>query len=541
MGLLVACPAPGPEPGLSAPALDLRPAAMAISDLPAPAQPCTGAFHPTDLDHFTAVPGDSVDMFEANGSGVALNDLDNDGDLDIVLGNHAGENTILWNEGGLNFRSERLPFGHTRAVNIVDLDADGRLDLVFTRRTGAVNFLRNLGDGQFRQQTLPGIARPAYAMNWGDLDGDGDLDLVTGSYDAGLLADLGNDFLLGRGGGVFFYENSGQGFAARQLAGAAQTMAIVFFDTNGDGRRDIVAGNDFAVPDGVWERNEEGWVQSLPFSTTSHSTMSLDIADVNNDGQFELFSTDMMPIDDDPATIAAWQPLIDDMMADPHAVEDPQIMANVLQLHTGASGYQDSARPRGIAASGWSWSAKFGDLDQDGWLDLYVVNGFAESTIFAHLPDHELVEANQALRNRGNGYFRAEPGWGLGSERGGRGMSMGDVDGDGDLDIVINNLRGPAQLFENRLCGGASLQVDLHWPGSGNTRALGSTLILHTSFGTLSREVRAASGYLSGDPARVHFGFPADARLDALEIRWPDGATSRVGDLRAQSLVSATR
>ena len=269
--------------------------------------------------------------------------------------------------------------------------------------------------------------------------------------------------------------------------------------------------------------------------------MSLDLGDIDNNGSDEIFSTDMMPYDDDPATEAAWAPIMDDMMDDPHPQEDPQMMANALQMNTNVAGYQNTSGPRGLDATGWSWSSKFGDLDQDGWLDLYVVNGFIEFSTVSHLPDHELIEENQMMRNIGDGYFRSVPDWGLGSTESGRGMSMGDLDNDGDLDIVINNLRGPAQLFENQLCSGNSFQVDLMWPGGGNSRAIGSTLILQTSQGPYYRSVKAASGYLSGDPARIHFGFPTDTELRWLEIGWPDGETTVVNDLQVGTMISVSR
>jgi enediyne biosynthesis protein E4 len=96
------------------------------------------------------------------------------------------------------------------------------------------------------------------------------------------------------------------------------------------------------------------------------------------------------------------------------------------------------------------------------------------------------------------------------------------------LDIVVNNLQSPAQLFENRLCGGDSLVVALAWPGSGNTFALGAELRLSTDHGVLRRDVRAGSGYLSGDPPQIHFGFPKHAALFKLEILWPNGEVSEV-------------
>jgi hypothetical protein len=376
-------------------------------------------------------------------------------------------------------------------------------------------------------------------MAWDDLDGVGDLDLVTGSYDAGLLDDLGNEFLLQGGGGVAYYDNQGGKFASTSLAPSAQAMAILLFDLDRDGTRDIVVGNDFLVPDSTWLHTAQGW-QPATFDTTSQSSMSLDAGDVDNDGVPELFSSDMMPYDDTPNTVAAWEPIMDGMSqsAEP---DDPQVVSNVLQVYTGVTGYQNAARPRGVAATGWTWSAKFGDLDQDGWLDLYAVNGMIEKTLFDHLPNHELVEANQALRNVGDGFFRLAPQWRLGSTYSGRGMSMGDLDGDGDLDIVVNNLRAPAQLLENRLCGGDSMQIDLRWPGSGNTHAMGATVALHTSAGTLWRDVRSGSGYLSGDPSRLHFGIPNGASVQMLEIFWPDGAISTVRGARPGHLLTVTR
>jgi hypothetical protein len=181
-------------------------------------------------------------------------------------------------------------------------------------------------------------------------------------------------------------------------------------------------------------------------------------------------------------------------------------------------------------------------LDNDGYLDLYSVNGMIEESLFGHMPNHELVEKNQAFRNENGLRFRAMPGWRLDSEYSGRGMLMADLDQDGDLDIVVNNLRGPAQLFDNRLCtSGRSIEVDLRWPASANTHALGATVTLVTDSGTYLRDVRGGSGYLSGDPPRLHFGFPTAATLLRLEIQWPDGALSTLDLLDAGTLLTVTR
>ena len=502
---------------------------------------CSGRFVEHVLDHITTVPGgDDVRMFEANGGGVAINDLDNDGDLDVVLANHAGMNTILWNEGGLVFRPERMTHGDSRSVSVVDVDGDGWLDIVFSRRASAPNYWRNL-NGRFELTLLPDVSKPLYAINWADLDGDGDLDLVGGTYDAGLLTEFGQEFLESGNAGVYYYQNDDGRLVGSRLAEGAQALALALVDLNSDDHLDILVGNDFAVPDMAWYHTDEGWQAANPFDTFAHSTMSLDFGDIDNDGRVEIFATDMKPYNDDPETEAAWHPIMEAMMSDPHDENDPQVMSNVLQVVGDDGLFVESASTHGIDATGWSWSSKFGDLDQDGFLDLYVVNGMIEMTTFAHLPAGELVESNQVLRNDGKGGFEPVADWGLNSTESGRGMSMGDLDGDGDLDIVINNLRGPAQLFENQLCQGSSLQVDLRWPGTGNTPAIGAKLTLFTDNGNYTREVRASSGYLSGDSARIHFGFPEGTELERLEIRWPDGAISSVDDLTLETLLTLTR
>jgi len=477
-------------------------------------------------------------MFEANGAGVAINDLDNDGDLDIVLANHAGPNSILWNEGNLQFRSEVMGVGDSRAVNILDIDGDGWQDIIFSRRVSAPNYWRNMGNGSFELTTLTTISKPLYAINWADLDGDGDLDLVGATYDAGLLTEFGNDFLQSGDAGVYVYWNDAGRFVEERLSDAAQALALLITDLNGDQKPDVLVGNDFAVPDMAWLNRGGAWERTDLFENTSHSTMSFDTGDLNNDGSNELFATDMKPYSGE--ALEAWQPIMEAMMSDPHPEGDPQVMENVLQEWQGDR-FANAAQNKGIDATGWSWSGKFADFDQDGFLDLYVVNGMMEQTTFAHLENHELVEANQAFRNDGTGSFTPAPAWNLSSLESGRGMSIADLDADGDLDIVVNNLLSPAQVFENGLCSGSSLQVDLHWKASKNARAIGASLVLHTNKRSYYRDVTAGSGYLSGNPSRVHFGFPKDEAISFLEVIWPDGERSKLYTARAQELIRLVR
>ncbi len=532
-------------------------------------QMCSDSFVSHTLDHTTTTDDGLIQMFEANGAGLAVGDLDNDGDLDLVLGNLDFPNTILWNEGNLTFRSQPFgdPKGNTRAITLVDVDADGWLDIVLTRGTGEVNYWRNQSaesgmrnaESTFARQTLPGITRLAYVLNWGDLDSDGDLDLVTATYDAGLLTDRGNEYLLDGKGGVTVYSSTSAaqsgcsctwdprlpdairasnakpippGFQHKVLTPDAMALALDLVDLNNDGRLDILVGNDFEVRDEAWINAADGWQRSEPFATTTHSTMSFGNGDLNNDGVTDIFASDMNPYNTSPQTLAEWLPVIADLQPDREA-GDPQIGQNVLHVPAADGKWRNQATARGIDATGWSWSAGFGDLDNDGWLDFYVVNGMIEERMWKHLPNHELVEENQAFRNDGSGNFVRMPSWGLNATASGRSMVMADLDSDGDLDIAVNNLRAPAQLFENQLCAGNAIEVDLQQIGVQNRNGVGAQVKLYTSMGVLTREVRVYGGYLSGDTTRLHFGLPKGATVEKLEIHWVDGAVSELQNIES--------
>jgi hypothetical protein len=510
------------------------------------AQPsaCEGRFVPRNLSVATGMRMREIRTYASNGSGLAAGDLDGDGDLDLVFASVDRESTILWNDGGLAFTSEPLDASLARAANIVDVNGDGLLDIVFTHTDAQkISYWRNRGPSpagqRFAREALEGVGHYAYSMAWADMNADGTLDLVTGAYDVDLKSRGISEPEIRANGGVVLYEQHDGRFTAQQLSQRAEALAIGLVDLDGDGRRDIWAANDFAVPDGHWLRRGAGWEPAQVFDRTSHSTMSIEWGDLSNDGRLALFTTDMNPGDLSPSVLAGWLPVIS-KLEEKHGPSDPQIMANVLQIQDGGGRWHNEAARRGVDASGWSWSGKFGDLDNDGFLDLYVVNGMIAENLFGHLPNSELVEENRAFRNHGDGTFQLAPEWGLGSTASGRGLVFADLDGDGDLDIVVNNMRSQAQLFENRLCHGAGLEVDLAW-SSPNTHAIGAQLELHTSLGVLSRDVRASSGYLSGDPARVHFGFPTGAELKKLVIRYPDGAAAEVGALEPQTLLQVTR
>ena len=503
-----------------------------------------------ELPHTSSFDAESESPFAGIGSGVAVGDVDGDGDLDIALANLVGPGSVLINVGerragaGPAFERIAIANSHTRGVFLVDENADGALDLVFTRPHTPPQLWLGDGAGNFAPADRFGAWYPAMTMAWTDADRDGDLDIASATYDAEMVEEMGNVLF---GSGVVYYERAAGRLEPRSLVNTAEALALLFTDLDGDGLADILVGNDFDREDYVFLRRGDGWELAEPFAATARNTMSFDIADLDNDGSEELFAADMKPFHPNAATEAAWEPVYRYYEKPPRG--SLQINENVLLRRTAAGepggehpGFANEAAARGVDATGWSWSAKFGDLDNDGFADLYVVNGMIAADLFGHLPGNELVEENLAFRNDGSGHFTAAPEWGLGDTTGGRGMSMADFDRDGDLDIVINNIGAPAVLYENRLCGGRSAQVALRWPGSANPFGVGARLRLESEQGVQTRELRSGSGYLSGDATEAHFGLGrGHLPGGTLTVLWPDGEQAAFGAPAAGTRIVITR
>ncbi len=506
---------------------------------------CSETFTGHDLEHVTQGRGQVTAMTDGTGAGVLLEDLDDDGLVDIVLPNLSGETSILWNEGGLQFERRSLIKGRFRQALSADVNADGDRDLLLTTGGGPPITLasdgKNADGSASRTFTRQEFRTPAvtYSIAVGDLAGDGTLQVATGSYNAELTQNRDLRALTGNGVGAALHTFTDGVIETEFLTPQAQALVTLIVDLDNDGVQDVIMGNDLGTPDKIWlgdgTGGSTGLIESLPFDTTTLSTMSIDVVDFDNDGDADVIATDMAPMADEARE--PWLAVMPDIQA--AMVDDVQEPRNKLQLWTDDR-YEDQAADLGVDATGWSWSGIAGDLDNDGLLDLYVVNGMQATSIFPDLADGLLVEQNQAFRNA-NGALSPAPEWGLADTAGGRGMAQADMDNDGDLDVVINNLGEPSKLFENNLCGGASIIVDPIWAGVQNRDGLGSSVTVDAGDVTYTRQITSNRGYLSSPPTEAHIGLGAQSDPVDVTVTWPDGAVTTLANVDPGQHLTVTR
>ncbi len=363
-------------------------------------------------------------------------------------------------------------------------------------------------------------------------------------------------------------------------------LGVVVSDINKDGWPDVYVANDFLTNDLLWINNGDGTFTNRAGQLLKHQSrngMGADVADFNNDGLPDIVVLDMLP----------WSNRRKKMMAPPGSYDtfhmllrlgyQPQYVRNTLQLNRGVSPeghltFSEIGRLAGIHATDWSWAPLFADFDNDGWKDLFVTNGFGKdvtnldfiayqeqtlmlggggaSTLQAmtaaldELP--EVKVPNRIFHNDGDP--GSSPGqvltftdktedWGLGIPSLSNGAAFVDLDGDGDLDLVTNNIDAPAFLFENHAAGRDSshfLQVRLEGP-PGNLGGFGAKLVLRadrTGGRKQYRDHTPYRGYQSSVGRLVHFGLGADSTADLLEVFWPDGRYQRLTDVPADQVLT---
>jgi hypothetical protein len=517
--------------------------------------------------------------FGALGTGVAIGDYDGDGRPDVFVVSKTDDCRLFRNRGGWRFEDVTARSGiaavdapadpaarQTRpwrqGATFADIDNDGDLDL-FVTRFGAPNWLFvNQGDGTFREEAAArglALSDASAAAAFADYDRDGWLDLYvqTNMLSAATGPAGQPDHLYrNRGDGTFTDASASAG-----IAGDTCGHSVLWWDFDDDGWPDIHVANDYAVPNRLYRNNHDGTftdVLDAHVPLQAYYAMGSDLGDADGDGRLDLLVADMMPPTHelDQRGMAASRALNKENREDSPAA--PQYMRNTLLLATGTPHFFETAWLAGIPATGWTWSVRFEDLDEDGRADLHVTNGMrreyhnvdilqrimgseslqAQRGIMRDSP--AMTEANFAFRNLGDLRFEdAGAAWGLDQHGVSFGAAFGDLDGDGDLDLVFANHEAGPTVLRNDNDHAHRVLLALRGTES-NRHGIGATVRLETDAGVQVRTLLSSRGYLSSSEPVVHFGLGETDAIRRLTVSWPSGHTQVLDNLAADRRYTIT-
>ncbi|HEY4301574.1 MAG TPA: FG-GAP-like repeat-containing protein [Candidatus Didemnitutus sp.] len=508
--------------------------------------------------------GDLFQEFEAGsvGTGVAIGDYDGDGRPDIFVVSKTESCRLFRNLGHYKFEdvTDKAGVGDKgeaakvwkSGVTFVDVNNDGLLD-IYVCRFDAPNLLYiNQGDGTFKEMAHAyglDVKDASVMAAFSDYDRDGWLDVY-------ITTNLLSNAAGAQGRRGYLFHNNGDGRGSNGSAGTftnvtdragikgeARSHSATWWDYDNDGWPDLYVANDYGVPDKLYHNNRDGTFtdvsgQYLPH--TSFSSMGADTGDVNNDGLADFFVADMAGTSHEKDQ---------HMMADARSRTDerpdnatgaPKYRRNALLLGTGTGYCQEAAFLAGVAATDWTWSARLEDLDNDGRLDLFVTNGFlrdsgvdvvkrqmsAESEaerIRLMLATPMWPENHIALRNLGDLKFEnVGAAWGLDQKGVSFGAAFGDLNGDGNLDVVYSNYHRGVTLLRNDSDTGHRIMIDLRGTVS-NRFGVGATVRIESALGVQACTLGLARGYLSSSEPAIHFGLGEDTMIKRMVVTWPSG------------------
>lgn len=537
-----------------------------------------------------------------NGGGVAVGDLNNDGLADVVFTSNMGGNTIYLNRGNFKFEDITAKSGIQKkgewctGVALVDINNDGWLDIYICAsghiKTGNRTNKLYINNGSSPSPLEEGggevtftESAPQYGLNFSgyctqatffDYDMDGDLDcfiicnspIPFSSLNYASMRDapptdwhVANNF---KGGGNHLFRNENNYFTEVTEQAGIHTSLISFglgvsvADINNDGYPDIYVGNDFIERDylyinqknGTFKDELENYIQH-----TSMSSMSSDIADINNDGYPDIYTTDMLPADDYRLKTTGVFDNVDLYRSKIKSGFYYQYVKNCLQLNNKNGKFCDISNYSKVAATDWSWGGLMFDADNDGWNDIYVCNGinrdlsnldfldFFSNDVYQKMQQtgkqadvNELLQKlprtpllNKAFRNLGNLQFQdVGKEWGFTEPSFSNSVAYGDLDNDGDLDLIINNENQPAFIYKNnaREINKYHYISILLKGNSKNTFAVGSTIKIYCGKQIFTREVVPSKGFQSSVDYKQVIGLGTTTKIDSMVIDWPDLTTS---------------
>lgn len=529
------------------------------------------------------------------GGGVAAGDFNNDGLEDLFFSGNMVPNKLYLNQGDFQFKdiSESAGIqGDNRwysGVSLIDINKDGFLDIYIAvggenEPNNNVLYINNQDNTFSEKAEAYGIDDDGYSMHstFFDYDKDGDLDLYVANYPPTSFTapvdyykymidnheDRDSDHL---------YRNDGDRFVdvtkESGISNFGLSLGVVASDFNNDGNPDLYISNDFNAPDFMYINNGDGTFTNEILNSlqqTSFFGMGVDAADFNNDGWVDIFQLDMNAADNfrSKANMSSMNPEVfyQSVALGLHH----QYMQNSLQLNQGnlndsSPAFSNIARWSGVSSTDWSWGGLFADFDNDGWKDLYVTNGIRrdvnnkdfynehraffnkmendpnyknkeeEVKLLSYLekmPSEKL--SNYLFQNQQeNGFKNKNIEWGLDEKTFSNGVVYSDLDNDGDLDLVVNNLEDFASIYRNNTSNSNYIGFTLE--GKDQQIPIGTRIHLKASGKYQMQELNLSRGYLSSVSPRVHFGLGAAPEIEEVIVEWPDGNRIKLEDLRVNS------
>ena len=530
-----------------------------------------------------------------NGGGVALGDVNNDGLIDIYFTGNLKKNKLYLNQGDNTFKDISASAGveGTRSwstgVTMVDINADGFLD-IYVCNSGDIEggnkeneFFINNGDLTFTESAADfGLNDQGFSTHTSffDYDKDGDLDvyLLNNSYQAIGSFNLkiserpvrdvnGGDKLLRNDNGVFVDVSEAAGIYGSVIGFG---LGVTIGDVNNDMWEDIYVSNDFFERDYLYINNKDNTFKEVltdQMGTISGASMGADMADINNDGNADIFITEMLPSDPERlksvTTFEDWNKYQYNVSNGYHH----QFTRNTLQYNNGDDTFSELGRFAGVEASDWSWGALFFDMDNDGLKDLFIANGIyqdlTDQDYLQYVANEQVIKSivegdgvnykelidiipsnpipNHFYKNNGGLSFERLNQVELNQPSFSNGAAYGDLDNDGDLDLVINNVNMPPFIYENKANENTAPQnyLTIQLEGEGkNMDAIGARIYISTSDGEVKNfHVQPARGFQSSIDSRVLCGLGSSGIAD-IKVIWPDMSTTVLEGQTANQIIT---
>ncbi|WP_181885089.1 VCBS repeat-containing protein [Pontibacter diazotrophicus] len=528
-----------------------------------------------------------------NGGGVAVGDFNNDGLQDIFFAGNMVPSRLYLNKGYLKFEDITKQAGINTSgrwasgVAVADVNNDGYQD-IYVCVTGKVNpqqrtnlLYINNQDNTFTEAAQQyGIADDSYSTHaaFFDYDKDGDLDLYLLNH---TLEEKNPNLLrpqLRNGSGKNtdkLYRNNGNNSYSDVSKEAGilvegHGLGVAISDINQDGWPDVYVSNDYLSNDILYLNNGNGTFTDKAaayFKHQSQSAMGNDVADFNNDGLVDIITVDMLPEDNLRSKLMFAGMNYDRFMAEIKNGYTPQYMRNTLQLNTGNGSFSEIGQLAGVHSTDWSWSPLLADFDNDGYKDLHITNGFPKditnrdfimyrmqglnSNVPTEVLNKQFMKAinqlpsakksNYMYRNQGDFTFSNQTkAWGMDVASFSNGAAYADLDGDGDLDLVTNNINGKAFVYRNNAekhTGNNFLRIKLQGDKA-NAAGYGAKVRLTQNDKEQFQEYSPYRGFMSTVEPFLHFGLGQDSVIAAVEVAWPDGKVQRLENVKANQVLT---